>query len=363
MEQKNNIREMGSAINARLFLLVLGVMLMVNAITVSLRNGLGYVNFAGKMESILQEGFVLEPDTQAREEILTEAASEGVSAMESVTVESGIPETEELSSDAAAVELQEKETAVGAQAPQGQEVSDEDVVRNLMEQGVSAQDLRLVGILSLLQAAAELICGAICALLANRVDKSKITLMAVAGLIVIEAIVLTIQFLMGAVTLLSLLYTFLIPLILLWAVLKLRKLAKADPNRIFAVMPRKNKASGDQASSQQATDQPKSSAAPSPSSGKSLRERAMMHVEEEETEEEEEEEEAAEEAETPEAEEEVETAEEAETPEAEEEVETAEETEVVKETENAGEPGDTVETGEAGEAGDTVESGDAGEPE
>ncbi len=276
MEQ-NNMKEMSAAINARLFLLFLGIMLMVNALTVSLRNGTGYLKFADIMEKMVEEGTY--PPAQA--ELASEAPEEAT--------------TEELSEAST-------ETGVSAQPQMPQ--TDEEVAVQLLDGGINPKDLRVMGILCMIQMIAELIVGFICAVLANRVDKSKITFLAAAALIGVEAVVLTVQFVMGAMRLSSLLYSIIMPIVLLWSARKLRQLAKADPKRVYAVLPRdKQKPSGQPGNSQGTGARTPSGAAGSNAaaggavsgSGKSLRDRAMMHVEDEpETEEIKEEEPSAE---------------------------------------------------------------------
>ncbi len=276
MEQ-NNMKEMSAAINARLFLLFLGIMLMVNALTVSLRNGTGYLKFADIMEKMVEEGTY--PPAQA--ELASEAPEEAT--------------TEELSEAST-------ETGVSAQPQMPQ--TDEEVAVQLLDGGINPKDLRVMGILCMIQMIAELIVGFICAVLANRVDKSKITFLAAAALIGVEAIVLTVQFVMGAMRLSSLLYSIIMPIVLLWSARKLRQLAKADPKRVYAVLPRdKQRPSGQSGNSRGTGARTPSGAAGSNAaagggvsgSGKSLRDRAMMHVEDEpETEEIKEEEPSAE---------------------------------------------------------------------
>ena len=264
MEQ-NNMKEMSAAINARLFLLFLGIMLMVNALTVSLRNGVGYIRFAAIMEKMVTEG-TYPPQT----ELATEAP-------------------EEVSSEALAETLSEASTEVTAQPQMPQ--TDEEVAVQLLDGGVDYRDLRMMGILSIIQVIAEPIVGFICAVLANRVDKSKITFLAAATLVGVEVVVLAVQFFMGAMRLSSLLYSLIMPLVLLWAARKLRQLAKADPERVYAVLPRdkqrpsrpagKNQSSAAPAQSGEAAPQTPAGGA-SAGAGKSLRERAMMHVNEDE---------------------------------------------------------------------------------
>ncbi len=257
MEQ-NNMKEMSAAVNARLFLLFLGIMLMVNALTVSLRNGTGYLKFSGIMEKMVSEGTYSPAETES----LTEAAAE--TSTENTT-----------------------EVPAEAQMPQ----TDEEVAQQLLRGGVDYRDLRLMGILCMIQMIAELVVGFICAILANRVDKSKITVFATAALICVEAIVLTVQFTMGAMRLSSLLYSIIMPLVLLWAANKLRQLAKADPERVYAVLPRdKQRPSGQSGNNQGSASRTPSGPASSQTSagsavsgsGKSLRDRAMMHVDEDE---------------------------------------------------------------------------------
>lgn len=230
MEQNDKLKEMRMALNARLFLLFIGIMMIVNAVTTTGRNGLNWLNLANMV-------------TQVR-------TGEGVSNIEEET-ELSAPMTETVTV------TEETET----------ELDIETIAAQMEEVGITVDDLKLLGIICLITAAFEAIIGLICVLLSNRVDKSKITLRAVVVLLVVECLFLIVLAAKGALMLSNLIYSLFLPLVLLWSVFRLRKLAKADPARIYAV--KQNK-------------QPQKSAMPvNPTPQKGLKERAMMKPSEE----------------------------------------------------------------------------------
>ena len=228
MEQNEKLKEMRMALNARLFLLFIGIMMIVNAVTTTGRNGLSWLNLANMVTEIQTGG------TASHIEEETEPSG---AMTEKVTVS--------------------EET----------ELDIETIAAQMEEVGVTADDLKLLGIICLITAAFEAIIGLICALLSNRVDRSKITLSAVVLLLVVECVFLIVLAVKGALMISNLIYSLLLPLVLLWSVFRLRKLAKADPDRIYAV--KQNR-------------QPQKPAMPVNSAPKKgLKERAMMSPTEE----------------------------------------------------------------------------------
>lgn len=228
MEQNEKLKEMRMALNARLFLLFIGIMMIVNAVTTTGRNGLSWLNLANMVTEIQTGG------TASHIEEETEPSG---AMTEKVTVS--------------------EET----------ELDIETIAAQMEEVGVTADDLKLLGMICLITAAFEAIIGLICALLSNRVDRSKITLSAVILLLVVECVFLIVLAVKGALMISNLIYSLLLPLVLLWSVFRLRKLAKADPDRIYAV--KQNR-------------QPQKPAMPVNSAPKKgLKERAMMSPTEE----------------------------------------------------------------------------------
>lgn len=228
MEQNEKLKEMRMALNARLFLLFIGIMMIVNAVTTTGRNGLSWLNLANMVTEIQTGG------TASHIEEETEPSG---AMTEKVTVS--------------------EET----------ELDIETIAAQMEEVGVTADDLKLLGIICLITAAFEAIIGLICALLSNRVDRSKITLSAVVLLLAVECVFLIVLAAKGALMVSNLIYSLFLPLVLLWSVFRLRKLAKADPDRIYAV--KQNR-------------QPQKPAMPVNSAPKKgLKERAMMSPTEE----------------------------------------------------------------------------------
>lgn len=267
MEQNDKLKESKMALNGRLFLLVVGLMLIFNGVTSSGRNGLGWVTMAKALEDYRSNH---QETADSSETIVTEEESAVVEAgnipesVEKAQVQDDGKETEIPAGQdegAAADTLQgadgpeETDTSQGTADPEGtasstdiaasqetptdqaQEADLEALIRQIDETGIAVQDLRIVGIFSFLAMFFEIIVGLLCAVFSNRVDKSKITLMAVIALIAAEIVCMVVFFLKGALSLSMLINAVLLPLLLLWSATRLRKLAEADPKRIYAVQP------------------------------------------------------------------------------------------------------------------------------
>ena len=267
------IKSLRSASNARMFLLFLGIMLAVNAVVSTGRYGLTWMQMSrlsAEVELEKEQGNQENPG-DSMPEALTEAADAQLleEASEAVT---------------------EVQTSA-AQDEASTEPDVKEIIAQLEEAGITSGILRVLGILSLVVAVAELITGMICAIFSNRVDKSKITFIAAASLMCLEIIYVVYLFSKRALMLSSLIYSIIMPGILVWSAWKMRKLAKEDPERIYAVAqgrtaytPRKGK-KDDNAPGSAGTVNASSSAAPSgsgqPSGKKSLKERASMKAKDE----------------------------------------------------------------------------------
>ena len=261
------LKDARSAMNTRLFLLFLGAMLVMNSITTSARYGLSWLNIANVVTEGINNG-TINPD-----EPMTEAAPEE----EAGTAEAVTEGTTELAS--AELDLNE-------------------LVRQMQQVGITVDDLRFLGVLSIIMAVLELICGLICIIFSNRVDRAKIVLSAVIVLIAAEVVFIVISIMKGTLMASSLIYSVIIPGILLWCALKLRKFAKENPERVFVVAPsgrpvKRGKkgpgsnsgasgstsgASGDGAASGSSSVSAEPASA-GKSAGKSLHERAMIRAE------------------------------------------------------------------------------------
>lgn len=238
MDQSEKIGLARMAINARLLLLLAGIMLILNAITQSGRMGLGYLNFADLM------------DKQAA--VAGEKAPGGAESM-----------TERLS-EAASGNAAAGGTAAEGEAEMMTEPDPEAIATMFLEAGVTSGDMRLVGIASLVAAVFEIWVGAVCVLFSNRVNRYRVLLCATSALLIVEAIYLIILILKKSFILSAAMWSIALPLVLLWCALRFRKLSLADPERVYAID--KNQ--------QPAPEE----AAPPTVSNKSLRDRAMMNL-------------------------------------------------------------------------------------
>ena len=155
MDQSEKIGLARMAINARLLLLLAGIMLILNAITQSGRMGLGYLNFADLMD---KQAAVAGEKAPGGAESMTERLSEAASA--------------NAAAEAAGA-------AAGATAAEGEaemmtEPDPEAIATMFLEAGVTSGDMRLVGIASLVAAVFEIWVGAVCVLFSNRVNRYRV---------------------------------------------------------------------------------------------------------------------------------------------------------------------------------------------
>lgn len=127
---------------------------------------------------------------------------------------------------------------------------------------MSGTALRVMGAAFLVTALVELTVSIWCIRSSNRLDKSRGTLRAVLVLLAVEIVMQAYLLITGMNGVGAAISAVLMPVILLWGVTRLRKLAKLHPDQVYAVEKSKN---------QPQTSQP-------PKREKSLRERAMMNT-------------------------------------------------------------------------------------
>ncbi len=216
------LKDARSAMNTRLFLLFLGMMMVMNSIMSSGRYGMSWLNLAKEVEQGQKDGTI--NIEEPLETPVTEAAPQENAAAESLTerdaAEAVTEGSTELTSGAGTEELDLNEFA-----------------RQMKQVGITTNDLRMLGILSLIVAVIELLVGMICIVFANRVDRAKIVFTAVCVLLAAEAVFIIFSALKGSLMLSNILYSVIIPGILFWFALKLRKFAREDPERVYVVPP------------------------------------------------------------------------------------------------------------------------------
>ena len=128
--------------------------------------------------------------------------------------------------------------------------------------GLQSSLLMGIGICYLLMAVWEVAVGFNCAKNSNRVDRSRFTKKLVLALLIPEVIFQGTAFFLGLSPISLVFSAIVLPLFLLWGVTRLCKVAKAQPERVYAVDNSKNKAK------RQAQAAPK----------KSIRERAALQA-------------------------------------------------------------------------------------
>ena len=290
MDQKEKLKQMKYAMNARMFLIAAGLFLIFTAVTSTGQDGLRWFGIAkvvtdydrdvaeGKItpppaeeetkETVSEEKTENTAETDAESEEMkseTDAGSAEVKAEaedESGTADTDSSNKEEVAeTEAAAETASENAETTGTTATEeaAQEIDVPALKRDMATLGISVGDLKFLGIACFVIAVIRIFVGVICVKFSNRVDRSSITLKAVIGLAIAEVLYAAVMFLKKALFIGSLIYTFLIVGALLWGALRLRKLAKENPERVYAVE-----------AAQRFTPQPK------PAQKKSLREKAMM---------------------------------------------------------------------------------------
>ncbi len=254
MDQKEKMKQIKYAMNARMFLMAAGIFLIFTAVTSTGQDGLRWFGIAQVVTDYdrdVAEGKITPPPAEEEtKETVSEEKPESTTETDAESAEVKA-ETEE-NSGTADTDSSNKEDAA-------QEIDVPALKRDMATLGISVGDLKFLGIACFVIAIIRIFVGVICVKFSNRVDRSSITLKAVIGLAVAEVIYAAVMFLKKALFIGSLIYTFLIVGALLWGALRLRKLAKENPERVYAVE-----------AAQRFTPQPK------PAQKKSLREKAMM---------------------------------------------------------------------------------------
>ena len=238
MEQTDKVKEAKRGLNARLLLLAAGIMLVVNAVSSSSRTGLSWLSLADLVIEAQTR-----PEQGAAEEALEDSGESTPDSSDNTEAVSG--ESTPGSSDNTEAVSEEGDETVAAEnsnetAPEtaGQEFDLDHFIEEMNKSGLTARDLRTFGIFYMITAVVELLAGLLCAIFSNRVDKSKITFTAAIILAAWELIFVVYLLLRGGLMLSVLFNSILLPLVLLWSSWQMRKMAKADPERILAVRPR-----------------------------------------------------------------------------------------------------------------------------
>ena len=112
----------------------------------------------------------------------------------------------------------------------------------LATNGLQSSLLMGIGICYLLMAVWEVAVGFNCAKNSNRVDRSRFTKKLVLALLIPEVIFQGTAFFLGLSPISLVFSAIVLPLFLLWGVTRLCKVAKAQPERVYAVDNSKNKA-------------------------------------------------------------------------------------------------------------------------
>ena len=284
MDETDKLKEMRSALNARLFLLILGVLLVLNGVTSTGRNGLAYRNLAAAIDEriVLKETLPDKKesdDNRAEERAAAEDAAENAdkTAVDADQDTADADQNDKKAADAGQNAGSESDSGKQngsdnrgnetAGTEQSAEEQLDSFILQMDEVGMTTGDLRRISVFFLVAAFFEIVVGLICAILSNRVDRAKITFTAVCILLVVELVFLIFMTLNNGLMLSMLINCLLIPIALLWSSWKMLKLSKADPSRKYAAESRRTAGPRPEAPS------------PAPAPPRSIKDRAMWQTE------------------------------------------------------------------------------------
>lgn len=234
MYKYNDAQEMKRAINGKMLTMVIGLFLLFTGLTSTMLYGVQCV-------------------TQVKQ--ISELA-------DIYDTEEGKDKFAELTKDATEEEVQSVKDYL-----EGVKNGDSQYVQNM-------NNMTMAGIVFFVLAAIEVLVGALAIVFNNRLDKNRFLIRMSRVLILVEAVLHILLILMGANSLLTFIGALIAPFCLFWAVTRLKIVAKAHPDRIYAVEPRDGgrKKGGDTGSAKQS-----STAAPArPQGKKSLMARATV---------------------------------------------------------------------------------------
>ena len=276
---QNKLKEIRRAMNGRMALIAAGLLLVMNAVTSSARNGLNWIalgNMVTEYQAEHPEGVTKETETE-------EETAEGKTKETETTEETAEDKTDETEAAEKTAEdkTEESEAAEGsggeekaaAEASDGsgtteeQQLDMEKLISNMDELGLTVGDLKMLGIALLVLAVLKIFVGVICVKFSNRVDKAETTFKAVLVLIGGQLIVLVVMLMKSALDIGMIFNSVIVTCVLLWGAVRMRKLHQENPERIFAV------------NTNQAAAASRKAKAPAPK--KSIREKALMQADEE----------------------------------------------------------------------------------
>lgn len=234
MYKYKDAQEMKRAVNGKMLTLVIGLFLVVTALTSTMLYGVQCVTQVNQISELA----------------------------EIYDTEEGKEQFAELTKDA----TQEEAEAV-KEYLEGVKSGDSEYVQNL-------NNVTMAGVIFFVLAAVEVLVGVLAAVFNNRLDKNRLLLRMTRVLILVEAVLHILLILLGANTILTFVGALIAPFCLFWAVTRLKIIAKAYPDRIYAVEP---KDGGRKKGGKTDAAKPGSSAAPAkPQGKKSLMERATV---------------------------------------------------------------------------------------
>ncbi len=243
METEDRFVRAKYAMNTRMFLLIAGVILIFNAVTSAFPYGMRLLSVArlvseyqedGAAAAVTEDAAVSGAETvsaaeAAAAEVSAMSGAETVSAAEAAAAETGAMSGAEAVS---AVSGAETESAAAAAS---QEIDVGALKSDMEKLGVTVSDFRRVGVMNIVMAVIRIAVGFLCVVFCNRVDKSRLTLTAAIALVVCEVIFAVLMYLNRFLGIGSLLYSAMIAGLLLVGALRMRKIAREDPDRKLAV--------------------------------------------------------------------------------------------------------------------------------
>ena len=229
METGDRFNQLKYAMNTRMFLLIAGILLIFNAVTSNIPYGMRFFAIAQMVSEYEANGGSGNTEVTAPESVAEGVVSGVESAVESVAegaasgVESVVESIQENASNSAQNSSQEPD--IGA------------LKADMDKLGVTVSDFRKVGVMNIVMGVIRLLVGLLCVVFCNRVDKARLTFIAAIILAVCEVLFAVFLYINRFLGLGSLVYAALITGILLFGAIRMRKLARENPERKFAMEP------------------------------------------------------------------------------------------------------------------------------
>ena len=280
MELGDRFNEIKYAMNTRMFLMIAGAVLIFNAVTSTIPYGMRWFTVAQMVSDYTAKypdgapsasAVLSDAEVTAEEAVLSGTAvveeavlSDTSAVLEEAAVSDAVTALEEAAaSDIETVSGEAVTPGAGSETASDGTVTEADIAllkQDMDKLDITVSDLRQIGMLNILMGIIRIVAGFLCVIFSNRVDKSRWTFTAAVALVCCESAFAVFMYFKRFLSIGSLFYTVFLAGILLFGAIRMRKIAKAYPDRKLAVETGRRRAAG----------------APPETPKKSFRERAQM---------------------------------------------------------------------------------------